>query len=166
MPRLLLLLPLALLGATPAVAQEVAPAAPPACPCGGYGPYPCAPATLAALPDQAAALGLTRAQADSLRALQQIHLTEIHDEMGEIRALTEAFHRLERPLDLAETFALFYDLGGHYAEMDDTFRSAEASLLGVLTADQRARWAALIAEAAAYQEAPPAEPGCEAAPGR
>lgn len=171
MTRLLPLPLLALIGLASAAAQRVPPAV--ACPCGGYGPYPCAATTVLALPDQAAALGLTSAQVDTLRALQRVHLDAAHETLGEIGALMGAVHELGRPYGLAETFALFYDLGAHYAELEDDFRIAEASLLGVLDARQRTRWTALVADAATYQEAPPqmrsaplAAPACGAVAGR
>ena len=155
MARLLLL---SLVGSWgPVAAQRVPPAM--ACPCGGYGPYPCSATTLVALPDQAATLELTSAQADTLRALRKEHLDEVHETLGELRALVQAVHDLKRPYDVAEAFALFYDLGGHLAELEDDFRIGEASLLGVLDDGQRVRWAALVAEVASYQETPPAAPG-------
>ena len=136
MNRFLLPALLVLVTLEPAGAQHVVPATP-----GTYGPFPCAVTTLVALPDQAAALNLTPAQADTLRALREIHLDAVHETLGEVGTLVRALHALGKPHDTAETFALFYDLGAHYAELDDDFHIAEASLLGVLSDEQRARWA-------------------------
>ncbi len=156
MVRSLLLSIVVLGGWPPAIAQR--PPLSPACPCGGYGPFPCAVTTLVALPDQAAALGLTSAQADTLRALREAHLDVFHEMIGEVGALVTAVHELGRPYDVVEAFALFYDLGGHLSEMEDDVRIAESSLLNVLDDRQRARWTALVAVAASYQEAPPPAP--------
>lgn len=159
MARLLLVslaVVLVVVGRAPAVAQHVPPAM--ACPCGGYGPFPCSVTALVALPDQAAALDLSSAQADTLRALREVHLDVFHEMLGEIGALVTAVHELGRPYDAVEAFALFYDLGRHLAELEDDVRIAEASVLGVLDDRQRAQWASLVAEAASYQETPPAPP--------
>lgn len=136
--------------AASASAQEAAPTA--GCPCSAYGPYPCAAVVLVALPDQAAALGLSEAETDVLRALRETHLDAVHEILGDIEALREALHDLDRPTAPAEAFALLYDLGRHEAELDETFEVAAAALLDRLDAGQRARWDALVAEAADYQE--------------
>lgn len=151
-----------LVGLAPAAAQRVGPATP--CPCGESGPYPCAVTTLVALADQAVPLDLTDAQVDTLRSLRKVHLDAFHEVLGEIQALQEAVHALGRPYDASEAFALFYELGGHYAELEADARVAEASLLDVLDASQRARWAEMMVLAASYQETPPAEVGCGPSP--
>lgn len=126
-----------------------------ACPCAAYGPYPCAAATLVALPDQADALGLTGAQLDDLQPIRDQFLRSVHELLDEIQASQEALHTLDRPFDAAEVFALFYDVARHEAELDDTFRAAEAALLRVLDDRQRERWDALVHDAAALQETTP-----------
>lgn len=153
---LLTLLPLALSLAAPAQTPE--PAAPlpaTACPCAAYGPYPCSAATLVALPDQADALGLTGAQLDDLRPVRARFLRDVHELMDEIQASQEAVHEIDRPFEVAEVFALFYDVARHQAELDGVFRAAESALLGVLDGRQRERWDAIVTAAAALQETTP-----------
>ena len=125
------------------------------CPCAAYGPYPCAALPLVALADQVGPLGLTGAQLDDLQPLRDQHLRTVHELLDEIQASQEALHALDRPFDAAEVFALFYDVARHQAELDDAFRSAEASLLGVLDDRQRERWDAMVYDAAALQETTP-----------
>ena len=144
--------------APPASAQTATePPAEPrtACPCASYGPYPCAAATLVALADQAGPLGLTGAQLDDLQPLRDLHLRTVHEILGDIEALQQALHDLDRPFNAAEVFALFYDLARHQAELDEAFRSAESALLRVLDDRQRERWDALVYQAAALQETTP-----------
>ena len=136
------------------LAPEGAPQTPPACPCASYGPYPCAAVTLVALADPPDALGLTAAQREAVASFRETHLGEVLEIRGEIQALWEALPDLARPYDPAEVLALFYDLGRHEAALEAALRTAEAGLLALLTEPQRARWAALVAEAARYQEAP------------
>ncbi len=126
-----------------------------ACPCAAYGPYPCSAATLVALPDQAGRLDLTGAQLDELQLLRDQFLRPVHEILGDIHALQEALHTLDRPYDAAEVFALFYDVARHEAELDGAFRSAEAAMLRVLDDRQRERWEAIVAEAASLQETAP-----------
>ena len=145
---------LALLAVSVAASAQT-PSPSTACPCAAYGPYPCAVTTLVALPDQAGPLGLTGTQLDALRPLQEQFLRTVHETLGDIQASQEAVHSLGRPFEAAEVFALFYDVARHEAELDDAFRSAEAAMLRVLDGDQRARWDALIAEAASFQESVP-----------
>ena len=144
-------LALALALAAPAAAQGAAPTA--ACPCTAYGPYPCAAVVLVALPDQAARLGLSAAEAEALAARRETHLDLVHEILGDIGALRAALHELARPYDPAEAFALLYDLSRHEAELASTFEMAAADLLGHLDAEQRGRWDALVTEAAGFQEA-------------
>lgn len=126
----------------------------PACPCTSYGPYPCAATTLVALADEAEALGLTEAQLDEVLALRAVYVHEVAEVLSEIGALHAALGDLGRPAKTAEVFALYYDLGRHYAELEGAFEDAEAAVLAVLDDRQRGRWAELMAEAASYQEAP------------
>ena len=141
-----------LAGSTASWAQTPTPQT--ACPCAAYGPYPCAAVTLVALPDQEA-LGLTGAQLDELRQLRDQFVSVVHEVTGEIRGSQDALHTLDQPFNAAEVFALFYDVAQHEAELDEAFRSAETTMLSVLDDDQRARWDALIAEAASLQETTP-----------
>lgn len=141
---------LALLGILPAAAQD-SPA--PNCPCSSYDPSPCAVTALVSLPDQGERLGLTVAQVGQMRSLQDRHLNEVHELLGEIQALRQAVHTLDRPFEVAEVFALFDDLSHHEAELGEAFRTAEGSLLGVLDDGQRVRWDRLIVEAADLQGA-------------
>ena len=156
--RLLITALLGLLLLAPGAVGQNTPAQTP-CPCSADGPYPCAAVTVVALLDQADTLGLTAAQRGALLGIQERHLHEIHDILGDIAALQDALHRLDRPFELAEVFALLYDLGQHQAELDAEFRTAEASLLAELDEPQITRWTALVRAAAALQET---DIGCEA----
>ncbi|MGB3543904.1 hypothetical protein [Rubrivirga sp.] len=133
---------------SPASAQAV-------CPCASYGPYPCDAALLVALPDQVEPLQLTEVQLTELLRLRDAHLRDVHELLGDIAALHEAVHDLERPYESAEVFALFYDLGRHHADLEAAFREASEVLLSVLEDGQRARWTALVVQAAALQESAP-----------
>ena len=119
-----------------------------ACPCDGYGPYPCAAVTLVALADQAGPLGLTDSQLDDITAIREQHLRLVHEISGEIASLKEAMHDLDRPFDAAEVFALFYDLGQHEAELEEEFEKAQADLLDVLDERQRRLWHDMMDQAA------------------
>ena len=158
--RLPLLALAAALLAAPAAAQEAADAD---CPCASYGPYPCAAVTLVALADQAAPLGLTGAQLVDLQPIRDRHLRLVHEIEDDIASLKEALHRLDRPFEAAEAFALFYDLGRHEAELEAAFAAAEAEMLDVLDARQRRAWHAVLDAAAALQETPPEASGAPSA---
>lgn len=134
------LLVLLVLTAPPALAQTGALGA-------GEGAFPCDALALVALPDHGEALGLAATQTRLVDSLHAEHLRQAHELFGEIAALREALHRLDRPFAPGELFALFYDLGRHEEELAGVFGEGARAILAVLTPDQRERWDALVREA-------------------
>jgi len=107
-------------------------------------PLPCEALALVALPDQAETLGLAANQARAVDSLHTEHLRRAHELFGEIGALIEALHELERPFVLV-------DLAHHEAELHEVFREGAEAVQGVLLPDQRERWDALVQHAASME---------------
>ncbi|HIG73309.1 MAG TPA: hypothetical protein EYQ24_01620 [Bacteroidetes bacterium] len=114
-------------------------------------PLPCEALALVALPDQAETLGLAANQARAVDSLHTEHLRRAHELFGEIGALIEALHELERPFGSDEVFALLVDLAHHEAELHEVFREGAEAVQGVLLPDQRERWDALVQHAASME---------------
>lgn len=117
----------------------------------GTDRFPCDALALVALPDHAEALGLASAQIRVVDSLHTEHLRQAHELFGEISALREAIHTLDRPFEPAELFEVFYDLRNHEAELAGVFHDGAEAILVVLTDDQRDRWTALVHEAESWE---------------